>query len=94
MGILLQNHQYKISKITAVHCSYLLALPRAAKWNRLIFDSSKVKTNYVAIEFLHYDNTPLQYTANVDGCKNDNFQLKYFDFSLFLLKTEIVGSTL
>ena len=26
-----------------------------------------------------YDNTPMQYTANFSGCKNDNFQLKCFD---------------
>ena len=25
-----------------------------------------------------YDNTPIQYTANFDSCKNDNFQLKSF----------------
>ena len=27
----------------------------------------------------HYENTPMQYTAILHGCKNDNFQ---FNFSL------------
>ena len=31
----------------------------------------------------HYDNTPLQYTANFNGCKNDNFLLKKFNFLIF-----------
>ena len=26
----------------------------------------------------HYDNMPMQYTAIFHGCKNDNFQLKFF----------------
>ena len=28
----------------------------------------------------HYANMPMQYAAIFHGCKNDNFQLKYFDF--------------
>ena len=33
---------------------------------------------------LHYDNTPMQYTANFHGCKNDNFQMKKNDiFHIF-----------
>ena len=28
----------------------------------------------------HNDNTPMQYTANFDGCKNDNFQSKSFHY--------------
>ena len=36
---------------------------------------------------VHYDNTPMQYTAIFHGCKNDNFLLKIFDyFSLFCSK--------
>ena len=31
----------------------------------------------------HYDNTPMQYTAIFNGCKNDNFQMKNCD--IFLL---------
>ena len=29
---------------------------------------------------LHYENTPMQYPAILHGCKNNNFQLKLFDF--------------
>ena len=36
----------------------------------------------------HYVNMSVQYTAIFHGCKNDNFQMKFFDFFfLFLLKT-------
>ena len=28
----------------------------------------------------HYENTPMQYTAIFHSCKNDNFQLKVFDY--------------
>ena len=31
----------------------------------------------------HYDYTPIKYTANFNGCKNDDFQ---FNFSYFALK--------
>ena len=30
--------------------------------------------------FLNYENTPMQYTAIFHGRKNDNFQLKLFDY--------------
>ena len=29
---------------------------------------------------LHYENMPMQHTAIFQGCKNDNFRLKYFDY--------------
>ena len=32
--------------------------------------------------FLHYENMPMQYLAIFHGCKNDNFQMKYFDIFL------------
>ena len=36
----------------------------------------------------HYANMSVQYTAIFHGCKNDNFQMKFFlIFFLFLLKT-------
>ena len=28
----------------------------------------------------HYANTPMQLTAIFHGCKNDNFQLNFFDY--------------
>ena len=28
------------------------------------------------LKFLHYENTPMQYTAIFHGCKNNNFQMK------------------
>ena len=33
---------------------------------------------------LHYENMPMQHTAIFHGCKNDNFQLIFFDnFHIF-----------
>ena len=29
-----------------------------------------------------YANMPMQYTGNLNGCKNDNFQLKFFKYFL------------
>ena len=37
-------------------------------------------------------NTPMQYTAIFHGCINVHFQMKFFIFFLFLLKTLIVGT--
>ena len=37
----------------------------------------------------HYDNTPMQYTANSRDCK---YQLKMSDFFSSLLKTKIVDT--
>ena len=31
----------------------------------------------------HYDNMPMQYTANFHGCKNDNFLMKNCDICPF-----------
>ena len=40
----------------------------------------------------HYENTPMQYTAIFHGCKNDNFQITFFNIFIILLKTYIVGT--
>ena len=40
----------------------------------------------------HYTNTPMQYTEIFHGCKNVNFQMKFFNIFLILLKTLIVGT--
>ena len=31
---------------------------------------------------LHYENTPMQYTVIFHSCKNNNFQMKKFEFVL------------
>ena len=41
---------------------------------------------------IHYDNTPMQYTAIFHGCENDNFQLNSFDYFHILAQTYIVGT--
>ena len=41
---------------------------------------------------IHYENTPMQYTAIFHDCKNDNFQMKFWNIFIFLLKTYIVGT--
>ena len=34
---------------------------------------------------IHYAHTPMKYTAIIHSCKNDNFQMKFLIFFLFLL---------
>ena len=29
---------------------------------------------------IHYENMPMQHTAIVHGCKNDNFRLTFFEY--------------
>ena len=38
-----------------------------------------VRTDRVRRSVFTNTITPLQRTANLNGCKNDNFELKYFD---------------
>ena len=43
---------------------------------------------------LHYANMSVQYTAIFQGCKNDNFQMKIFDFFLIFAQHIDYGYTL
>ena len=43
---------------------------------------------------LHYDNTPMHYTAIFHGCKNDNFQMKILIFFLIFALNINCGYTL
>ena len=43
---------------------------------------------------VHYDNSPMQYTAIVHCCKNDNFQMKNCDIFLIFAKKLDRGYTL
>ena len=41
---------------------------------------------FSAVDYSHYENTPMQYTAIFSECKNDNFQMKKVDdFLIFAL---------
>ena len=42
----------------------------------------------------HYENTPMQYTAIFHVCKNDNFQLKVFDYFHIFAQNIDCGYTL
>ena len=42
----------------------------------------------------HYANMSVQYTAIFHGCKNDNFQMKIFDFFLIFAQNIDCGYTL
>ena len=33
-------------------------------------------------EYIHYENTPIQYTVIFHSCKNDYFQMKNYDIFL------------
>ena len=43
---------------------------------------------------VHYDNTPMQYTAIFHGCKIDNFQMKKCDIFLIFAQNIDCGYTL
>ena len=43
---------------------------------------------------LHYANMSVQYTAIFHGCKNDNFQMKFFDIFLIFAQNIDCGYTL
>ena len=43
---------------------------------------------------LHYENTPMQYTAIFHGCKKDNFQMKNCDGFLIVAQNIDCGYTL
>ena len=45
----------------------------------LNFEKSK---SLDTLNFGHYANMSVQYTAIIHGCKNDNFQMKIFDIFL------------
>ena len=42
----------------------------------------------------HYNNRPMQYTANLNGCKNDKFLLKIFKSFLIFAQNINCGYTL
>ena len=42
----------------------------------------------------HYENTSIQYTAIFHGCKNVNFQMKFFDIFLIFAQYIDFGYTL
>ena len=37
----------------------------------------------------HHENTPMQYTAVFQGCKNDNFQLNFFFYFFHIFAQNI-----
>ena len=43
---------------------------------------------------VHYANMSVQYTAIFHGCKNDNFQMKFFDIFLIFAQNIDCGYTL
>ena len=43
---------------------------------------------------VHYEKTPLQYTAIFHGCKNVNFQMNFVDYFLIFAKNIDCGYTL
>ena len=47
----------------------------------------KYSCSSIIIAFVHYENTPMQYTENFLVVKMKNFTGNFFIFFLFLLKT-------
>ena len=44
--------------------------------------------------FMYYANMPVQYTAIFHGCKNDNFQIFFFNIFLIFAQNIDCGYTL
>ena len=62
---------------------------REKKWLR---DFRPCKTH--DLRSLHYANMSVQYTAIFHGCKNDNFQMNFFDIFLIFAQNIDCGYTL
>ena len=79
-------------RITRVHyCCVNIrnAAEDANIFTNIAYDLSDIKRHNHCDKDLaiHYANTSVQYTAIFHGSKNDNFQIKFLIFFLFLLKT-------
>ena len=46
----------------------------------------RMKDEEIYEKWVHYDNTPMHYTAIFHGCKNDNFQMKNCDIFLIFAR--------
>ena len=57
-----------------------------------IYSVSQFESAYVCVS--DCDNTHMQYTVNFICCKNDNFQMKYFDMFLIFAQNIDCGYTL
>ena len=54
---------------------------------RDLVSSRRIGKMLLLVSALHYANMPMQYTAIFHSCKNDNFQMKFFNiFLIFALK--------
>ena len=49
---------------------------------------------FLSAYYVHYENMSVQYTAIFHGCKNDNFQMKFFDIFLIFAQNIDCGYTL
>ena len=58
-------------------------------WGSRVYICGPPKKNEI-----HYENTPMQYTAIFLGCKNDNFQLKFVYFFHIFAQNIYCGYTL
>ena len=55
---------------------------------------SSIQLTSEAAQTGHYANTSVRYTAIFHGCKNDNFQMKFFDIFLIFAQNIDCGYTL
>ena len=58
-----------------------------------IFDCAS-SCSLLTCYFNHYANMSVQYTSIFHGCKNDNFQMKFFDIFLIFAQNIDCGYTL
>ena len=69
--------------------SLLISRPTAEKMHIDRTDVARMR-----LAMIHYENPPMQYTAIFHGCKNLNFQMKFFNIFLIFAQNIDCGYTL
>ena len=85
----LLNLSFKIHIYIYIYTMFL-------KYSILVVKYSKKQTDLILSHMTcpHYKNMPMQHTAFFHGCKNDNFQLKCFDYFHIFAQNINCGYTL
>ena len=90
-------YHHETQKTNDIAFIYVLPL------RKRVFVPNRVSTNLwtvcvhdvnITLPRMHYENTPMQYTAIFNGCKNDNFQLNFFDYFHIFAQNIYCGYTL
>ena len=87
-----QKRTPRIYKVAKKHS--FIDIPLIPIDNSTEADNVEINTSFTVMVGPHYANMSVQYTAIFLGCKNDNFQMKFFDFFLIFAQNIDCGYTL